>query len=146
MKIRHHGRIENGRIIHYNEELYQQQLQALEGKEFVLVIEERHRKPSPSQQGFYRGGILPSCHNSELFFHFDKPEDIHTDFFAPKFLGYTTVVQLPHEKYEQKHVKSLADVTDKEMTAFIDRVLAFCAENDIVILEPDNYLNKKYGI
>ena len=144
--IKHQGKVVGGKISHYNLELYQQQLYELEGKEIVILIKERHKKITTSQQGFYRGGILPSCYNSEMFSHFDTKDDVHSNYFAPKFLSYIVPVKIKNEQYEIKKVKSLTELSDKEMSVFIERVLAECAELGIIVLSPEEYNNKYYGL
>lgn len=146
IEIRHFGKIENGRKVYYNPELYSQQIAELNGKEFVETIKERHKKPSPSQHNYYRGAILPTCHSSEMFSHFSTKDDIHTDYFAPKFLSYTTQVVLDKERYEIKKVRSLSELSEKEMALFIERVIVDCAENGIQILDPSEYYNKHYNL
>jgi len=143
--IKHYGKVLNGKKIYYNQPLYNQQLIQLEGKEFCEIIEERARKITVPQHNYYRGGILPACFESEMFNGFDKPDDIHTYYFSPKFLSYTKVINLPNgNKKEIIQYQSMADLTSKETSNFIERVLADCAENQIIILSPDEYYNKFY--
>lgn len=146
IEIKHSGKVVNGVKIYSNPLLYHQQIQDLEGKEFIEVIKEKTRKPSISQYGYYRGGILPTCHSSEMFFHFDNKDDIHTNYFAPKFLSYKVLVELKNERYEITKVKSLSQLSEKEFSIFIERVLADCAENGIEILTPEEYKNKHYNL
>lgn len=143
--IKHQGKVVGGKIVHCNPDLYQQQLYELESKEIYILVKERHRKVTSSQQGFYRGGILPSCHNSEIFSYFDTKDDIHTNYFAPKFLSYIVPVKIKNEQYEVKKVRSLTELNDKEMSVFIERVLAECTELGILILSPEEYSNKNYN-
>lgn len=142
--LKHPGKVIRGKLNFYNVQLWNQQLDALEGKEYDLVIKEKHKKPTLDQFGYYRGGILTTCHSSDIFMHFDKPDDIHENYFAPKFLSYTVMVQLPNEKYELKKVRSMADLTREETAIFIDRVLADCAELGIHVLSPEEYYTENY--
>jgi hypothetical protein len=144
IRLQHHGKIENGRITFYNPELYSQHLTELEGKEIVFIMKEKHKKPSNNQYSYYRGIILLCCYQSEMFSHFDNKDDIHSNYFAQKYLSYITKVQLKNEYYEIKKVKSLADITEKEMSVFIEKVLMDCAENGIIILSPEESFNNRY--
>lgn len=143
--IRHYGRVEKGIKIYFNPDLYRDQLASLEGKDFCEVIKQKHKKPSNNQYGFYRGGILPTCYQTEMFNHLDNKDSIHEDYFAPKFLGFSKMVEVGGKKYEFWKVRSLADLTEKEMSEFITRVLAECDLNGIEIPSPEQYYSKYYN-
>lgn len=138
--LRHYGKITNGKKEYFNPALYKQQLDALEGQEFEEVIKKRFRKVSDDQNNFYRGAVLGTCIQSDVFIHFNKPDDIHTDVIAPMFLGYTTRREVNGRIYETQHVRSTADLSKDEMREFIDKVIAWLAmEFDIQILSPTDY-------
>lgn len=142
--ISHYGEVKRGKKVYYNPDLYQRQIDSLEGRKFVEIIKPITKKPSLGQYGYYRGGILIACHLSEMFCHFDNKDDVHTLYFAKKFLSYTRLVVLPNEKYEVMVTRSLADLDREEMSEFIERVKADCAMNGIEILSPEDYYNKYY--
>lgn len=145
LQIKHYGRVRSGELVFDLPKLFSQQKAELEGKNFVLVLQEMHKKPSRSQYGYYRGVMLVACHKSEMFRHFDNKDEIHEFYFAKKFLSYTKLVQLPDKKpYEDKAVRSLADISESEMSEFIERVAADMAENGIELEAPENYYNKYY--
>lgn len=144
LTIKHYGRVVEGRVEYYNYHLYKDQISALNGKEFVMEFKEKHIKPSTDQHGYYRGGILITCHKTEMFSHCDKKDDIHDDYFAPKFLGYVKVVTIGGKASEQFKVRSLSDLDKEEMTEFISRVIADCEMNGIKIPSPEEYYNKYY--
>jgi len=146
IEVKHSGEVRGGVKYYDNPDLYRQQLQELEGKRFVEIIKEQHKKPTVNQNGFYRGGILPTCHSSEIFSHFDTKDDIHTNYFAPKFLSYVVQVQIKNERYEIKKVRSLTELSEKEFALFVERVLVECAELGIEVLDPSQYYNKYYNI
>jgi len=142
--IPHYGEVKRGKKVYYNPDLYQRQIDSLEGRKFVEIIKPITKKPTLDQYGYYRGGILVACHLSEMFKHFDNKDDVHTLYFAKLFLTHKQLVVLPNEKYEVTLTRSLADLDRGEMTEFIERVLAKCAELDIEIMPPDAYYNKYY--
>lgn len=146
LSIRHFGKVKGGRTVFSNQQLYFQQLSQLEGKEFELVIKERLKRPTISQYNYYRGAILSSCFESEMFSYFDTADQIHSDYFAPKFLSHTVLVKLPTKQYEILKVRSMADLTRKEISEFIERVIVECALIDIQILSPEEYQNKHYNL
>lgn len=115
----------------------------LEGKEFELVLKEKHSRVTNSQYRYYFGGVLRTCYQTEMFSHFDKADDIHEMFFGPKFLSYTKVVEVGKEKSLVKRVPSLTTITRKELGEFIDKVIIWCAEHSIVILSPEQYKLEK---
>ena len=145
VKVRHYGEVKRGKKVYYNPELYQKQIDSLEGRKFVEIIEPVVKKPSLDQYGYYRGGILPTCHSSDFFIHFDNKDDIHTLYFAKKYLSYTRLVALPNERYEVTETRSLADLDREEMKDFIDRVLVECANLGIEVLSPEEYYNQFYN-
>jgi hypothetical protein len=143
--VKHYGIVERGKKKYYQPDLYERQLQSLEGKRFVEIIQECKQKPSVSQFNYYRGGILPTCYQSEMFCHLDNKDKIHDLYFAKKFLTHRELVVLKDEKYEVNITRSLADLSQDEMSEFIEKVLAKCAELDIDILSPEQYYNKYYS-
>jgi hypothetical protein len=143
--IKHTGFIKNGRKVYDNPSLYTDQIISLEGKQFVEEIKEKHHSVTQNQYGYYRGAILPTCHKSEMFKHFDTKDSIHENLFAPMFLSYIVMVKLPDRKpYEQTKVRSLADLSKDEMSEFIERVIAWCENEGISIPSPEMYYNKYY--
>lgn len=145
ISINHYGIVKDGRKIYHNQSLYDDQLRQLEGKPFVEVIKEVHKKPSHSQYGYYRGGILIACHQSEEFSHYDKKDDIHDEYFAPKYLSYTKLIDIDGNKYEITMIRSLADLSQDEMSLFMTKVLADCDQKGIVVLSPADYYSKFYN-
>lgn len=142
LQIRHYGRIKNGKLIFDIPSLYDDQLRELEGQNVVMHLKKRHEKPSVSQYGYYRGAILVACYESDMFMHYDNKDQIHELYFAPKFLSY--VVLQPSTNKEIPKTRSLADLTKEEMSVFMERVLADCAENGIEVPLPELFYNKYY--
>lgn len=145
VEIKHIGQIdENGKKIYYNPELYRNQIDLLRGQEFIEIIKKKHQKVTQSQHGYYRGVILPICHKTNRFLHFDKKDDIHDDYFAPKLLSEIRVVEVDGKVNEFLKIKSVADLNKEEMTEFIERVLADLSENGITIPSPEESYNKYF--
>jgi len=143
--IRHYGRIENGKKIYYNQSLYDSQIQALEKKEFVEVIKQVHKKPSVNSYNYYRGGILPTCYQSEMFCTLNNKDEVHTLYFAPKFLSYKVMSNIGGKQIETTITRSLADLNQEEMTEFISKVKNECRELEIPVGEPQDYYSKFYN-
>lgn len=143
--IKHYGYIKNGRKFYLDKDLYHQQLTSLEGKNFVEIIQERKKKTSLSQYAFYRGAILGAFFESEEFRHFDKADDIHEFYLAPKFLSYKKMIIVGDESIEVTLIRSMADLSRGETSELIERVIALAAEKEIEILSPDQYYEKSFG-
>lgn len=144
MKLKFYGKVLNGKRIYANPDLYKRQIQALEGKEFVEVIEEKTNKPSGSQYNFYRGIILKACHKIEMFAHCESADEIHRDYFAPRFLTETFLAEENGKKREVKKPISMADLTDRQMGEVIDRIRAHCnTELGMNILSAEEYLIRR---
>lgn len=143
--IKHFGSItKEGKIIFLNEELWNEQRVSLAGKDFELTIQERKRKASPSQFSYYFGGILPTCLKCEAFSHFYTVEEVHDNVFSQMFLCHQTMVNLKGVRYTANHVRRLSELSKKELSEFIEKVLNWCAENNIEILPADQYTSKFY--
>lgn len=144
--IKHFGKIVKGKRIYYNPELHAESLHALEGKEFEEVIKLRFKKVSNDFHGYYRGGIIGECLDSNIFAGWERNE-IH-DFFAQMFLTYAKTIKFIGSKgthyREQVNTISTSSLSSKEMSEFCDKVIQWCAENGIIIHSPEEYLMSKY--
>lgn len=145
IQIKHYGTIKGGKKIYFNQTLYDSQMQSLEGKDFVEIIQEVHRKPSVNSNNYYRGGILPTCYQAEMFSHLDNKDQIHSLYFAPKFLTHIELVNIAGEQKEVTITRSLADLNQEEMTSFITKVKSECNLLGLEIGEPQDYYNKFYN-
>lgn len=145
VEIKHFARIlQNGNISFYNNEMWQEQRQALAGKEVELVIKEKHKRPTVSQFSYYWGGILGTCLTCECFNHYSTKEELHKEVFAPMYLSYQVRVIVGKKKWDKVMVKSLSELNKKETSDFIENVINFCAEQGVIILPSEQYIEKYY--
>lgn len=145
--VKHFGHVKGGQTIFLNQRLYKSQLDGLEGCEFELTIKKRTRKPTVDQGAYYRGGILGTCHDSEMFSHFENADMIHDEYFSPLFLSYKKLVTVGSKTLEITNIRSMADLDREETSKFIERVIAHCeSELGIHILTPEEYYSKHYNI
>lgn len=145
IEVKHFGRIlPNGNISFYNNEMWQEQRQSLAGKEIELTIKEKFKRPTVSQFSYYWGGILGTCLTCECFNHYATKEELHKEVFAPMFLGYQVRVIVGKKKWDKQMVKSLSELTKKETSEFIENVINFCVEQDVIILPSEQYIEKYY--
>lgn len=145
VEIKHFGRIlDNETLVFYNLDMFQEQKVSLRGKEFELVIKEKHKRPTVSQFSYYWGGILGTCLTCECFSHYTTKEELHKEIFAPLFLAYQVRVVVGKKKWDKVMVKSLSELNKKETSEFIENVINFCAEQGVVILPSEQYIEKYY--
>lgn len=145
--IKHYGRIVNGVKQYYNPALYKETITSLEGKEFEEVIKQKHKRVSEDAHGYYRGGVLGTALEFEMFGGWTK-DDLH-DFFAKMFLSYKKSLILKYDDGTEcvetiKKTQSTSGLNSKEMTEFVDKVIQWLAEQGIVVLPPEQYVLGKY--
>lgn len=141
--VRHYGKIENGKKVYFNPDLYKKQLDSLEGQEFEEVIKKRFRKVSTDQHAYYRAAILETAHQHEAFSHFNKADDIHEDVIAPMFLSHIKPIFLKGIRWDKLEVTSTSSLSKEEMSKFIEKVLAWLlVEFGIEVLSPEDYYLK----
>lgn len=145
--VKHFGHVKGGQTIFLNQRLYKSQLDGLEGCEFELTIRKRVKKTTHDQHNFYRGAILGTCHESEMFSYFENADMIHDEYFSPLFLSYKKMVTVGNKQLEVVNIRSMADLDREETSKFIERVIAHCeTELGIHILTPEEYQSKYYSI
>lgn len=143
--IRHFGNIsEDGTISFNDDELWENQRMSLRGKRFELVIKERVQKPSPNQFSYLFGGILPTVMSCNEFSHYTDAKELFDDYFAPKFLSYQVLVRKGKKSWLQTKTKGLSDLNKKEMSELVDKMLIWCAQEEIEVLDSEAYVTKKY--
>jgi len=140
LTVRHYGKIENGKKIYFNPELYKSQIDGLEGQEFEEVIKKRFHKVSTDQHHFYRGAVLKTAHQHEAFSYFNKADDIHDDVIAPMFLSHIKPITLKGRTWDKIEYISTSSLSKEEMSIFIEKVIAWLSvEFNITILSPEDY-------
>jgi len=145
IEVKHFARVlDSGKLIFYNLDMFNEQKLSLRGKEIELTIKEKFKRPTVSQFSYYWGGILGTCLTCNCFDHYTTKEELHKNVFAPMFLGYQVRVIVGKKKWDKQMVKSLSELTKKETSEFIENVLNFCAEQDVIILPSEQYIEKYY--
>jgi len=143
--IRHFGNISDDGTISFNDdELWENQRMSLRGKRFELVIKERVKKPSPNQFSYLFGGILPTVMSCNEFSHYTDAKELFDDYFAPMFLSYQVLVRKGKKSWLQAKSKGLSDLNKKEMSELVDKMLIWCAQEGIEVLDSESYVTKNY--
>jgi hypothetical protein len=140
--LKHYGVVTKGKLVYFNPLLFLEVITQLEGKEFELVIKEKHKRVSTDAHGYYRAGIIGECLKSELFAGWER-EDIHKH-FSDMFLSVVTHQKCFDKKGNTIHKEvilkqSTADLSSKEMFEYCEKCIQWCAEEGIVIHTPEQY-------
>lgn len=146
-KIRHYG-IMKGRKIHlHNLPLFNKNADALEGKRIEFTMDEEREKPSGDQHAYYRGAVIETGLTAECFGGWTRDE-LHS-FFVDEFLGIDRMVEIKLKdgtikKKIQRDKPSLADLNKKEMSEYVEKCIAFLANEGITVYDSNVYKLNKY--
>jgi len=144
--IRHYGIMKGQKIYLHNLPLYHKNADSLEAKRIEFTIKELHEKPSSDLHAYYRGGVVESAMEANCFGGWDA-DMIHAE-LANLFLGIDKMVVYTRKDGSAvqkiiREVRSLADLSQKEMVAYVERCIVFLAEEGVEVLSSDQYkLNK----
>jgi len=146
-QIRHYGIINNGKVKLLNLPLYKKNIDSLEGKRIEFTIKEVHEFPTPDQHAYYRGAVIETALQAECFGGWTNDE-VHKE-LADLFLGTDIVVRVVRKDgtviaKTRRDVPSTADLSKKEMTAYIDKCIMFLAAEGIEVHTAEMYKLNKY--
>jgi hypothetical protein len=134
---------ENGELIYHDKKLFDSMIRNMGNKKVEVVVKPVSKPTSLSQHGYYRGVILEACFESEMFSHYDNPDQIHEEYFKPRFLRFTKMIQNPHGgKSEVVLYRSMSDMDNEETSKFIDRVITECGVLGISFRSAEEYWSK----
>jgi hypothetical protein len=111
-----------------------------------LTLKQKSEDISSESFGYYFGIVLKVAHSTNQYDWLDKSEDLHEKVFAPKFLMYEKAVRTVNNKITmRKMIRSLSDLNQKEMSQFIERVIADLESDGISIPLPSEVeIPKRY--
>lgn len=118
------GSIENGELKLYSQEVYNKYLLSLRG-EVELVVRKWKKRRSNEQNRYYWGVIIPILCESLGYFN----EEMH-EALKWKFLRNFGREKLPT-------VKSTSSLSTVEFKNYIERIVQWSAEQNIVIPDPN---------
>lgn len=131
------GVIKNGKFTPFTPSIYKDALQSYENKIVDLYITEHEEPRTPSQLGFYYGVIIRKvCMNTEKFSGWEEPEI--DKFFKSLYLVTRDWRVIGGRKYEVVSTESLSSISKKRLSAFIEKVVAWLATEDIIVPDPEN--------
>ncbi len=145
--VKHKGQVTKGGKLKFdNTPLFEDVVNRMRDKRFELVLREEQHEISTDSYGYLFGGILKTAYTTEQYSWYDRSEDIHYKYFAPKYLMYDKAVVLGNGQTKIKsQMRDIKDLNQKEMSAYIERIIIDLAEDGIVILDAENYkIAKRY--
>lgn len=143
---KHYGKVVKKEMHFYHPEILQNIINSLEGKEFELILKEKHKKVTHDTHSYYRGGIVKEALQYECFGGYTE-DDFH-ELMASMFLTVHST-KLIHGDTEEplqipcSRTRSTSELTQKEMGEFIEKVIRFLAQQGIVIKTPEQYYLEK---
>ena len=142
------GKVLDGKFHPHYPKSYKEQLDSLNGKEVNLMLQEPKVKTTDDQYAYYRAAIVRNaCKKGSEMFGGWKEEEIHS-FFCQEFLTDTKILLLDDDAMEVKITSSTSKIGKKKMSDFIQQVIVWCAEQEIVVPTPEEYYadNSEYII
>lgn len=125
-----YGKVEHGKVIYDNYDLYAARIVSLEGKEFQSTLDKRVYNRSISQNSYYWGVIVSLI--ADHCGYSDK-EDCHRD-LAAKFASHPDDSGLPH-------IESTAKMTVKRFIEYTESIKRWAAEFlHVYIPDPNEFI------
>ncbi len=140
--IKFFGRIVQGQLRYYKPTERAQYIASMEGIEFEEIIQPKHVPVSEDQYGYYFGGIIGTCLQTETFGGWHKNEI--DEYFCSKYLSYTKVIIVNGMPKQQTITPSKTRISRKKMAEFIDYVLNELATMGIFPPAPEEFITNKY--
>lgn len=136
--------VKNGKRIYDHPKLREKQTEGLEGKRGNEVTTEELSEKSPNLLAYYYGGIInATCYkNSNLFPGMSEREI--SSFFENEFLSYVATKVIAGKTCRFIVRDRISGLSSKRKSEFIERVIQWLAENEVVVLSPYEYKYGKY--
>ncbi len=135
--IKHFGYVAHNVFTPVDRQKYNNQLAGLDGKKCALMIEEVEDNATVDQHAYYRGAVIKTCLKSEYFAH-SSDDDVH-ELFTTLFLGYVVFINTGGLVWSDQRYYSTAKMKKKPFAEFLEKVIAWCAEHNIIIHSPEDY-------
>ena len=140
--FKHKGKVVSGSLALYDTALYIQDLERHEGMDIFVEIHLDEVNHTPEQMAYFRGPITNIALQTEVFGGWTKIE--FQEFMKEQFLKEVKdVKQLDGTIKEMIVIPSLGDVGIRKMKKFIEDVIQFLAEQDIIVKSPNEYNGKE---
>lgn len=130
--INHKGRVINNKLMLYDVNLYQDDIERHNNLDIIVRITLDEEDHTPEQMKFFRGHITNCALNSETFGGYTKKE--FQDAMKYEFLSEKVDIKQKDGSYKEVTiVPSLGNLSLKKMKWFIERVIQFLAEENIIV-------------
>ena len=137
-KVRHRGKVIDGKLHLHNIDYYNLCLQEQEGKEIEIIVQQQERDPTLRQYGYYYGVVLPTALKDETFGGWTKEE--LDAYLKSNYLQKSKMKIINNVPVELKSSPSKAAISKEEMTEFLNQVITFLAQQGIVVPESYEYI------
>ncbi len=142
----HRGIVKSGQFLPDRPDMLNKEFSSFEDKRIIVSIEKETKSRTPSQLGYYFGGIIQGeCMNSNSFSGWTK-EEIH-QYFMKKLRRYSKTMHYESEDRTiiQYFTEDFSAYNREKMTKYIEDVKNYLAnEESIICKEPEEYLLNKY--
>lgn len=139
------GKIENGKVLFDYPTLFESRKSMLEGNRFQMTFDAEEKPKTPSQLGYYFGGIIEAtCMQSTAFEGWTKDE-IH-EYLVKRLRSYPKELHYPdgHKEIENC-TEEVRDYKMDEWAKYIDDVIRYLTmHHQITPLSPEDYKYEKY--
>lgn len=146
MKFRRfYGKTKSGKLMFSEENMkrWMAVLQDIEfgSGEFELEIKQREYNANSSQFGYLYGGVYREALLTNKFKSWT--EDEMEEHFGNLFLAERITIEVPGKPVEVKRIiKSTSSLSRKELSEFIERVIAWLANEGIAVSGSEDYYTK----
>lgn len=140
--VKHFGRVKDGVLYYYKPSLLTLVMNNLEGKEFVITLEERFIDTTQDQHGYYRTTNRWLIENTEQFGGWTE-DNVH-EFAVSLFLTHKKVIEYRGISQDVTIVESTADIGKRRMRDFIDKWIGWLLSEEIEVPTPEEMVVGKY--
>jgi len=130
--LNHKGKVVNNELFLWDVDLYRKDIERHNDLDVILKITLDEEEHTPEQMKYFRGHITNCALNSESFGGYTKKE--FQDLMKYMFLSEEVAIKQKDGSFKDvTTIPSLSNLTLKKMKWFIERVLQFLAEENIIV-------------
>jgi hypothetical protein len=140
--FKHKGIVNNNELYLYDVDFYKEDIERHNSlKVYIEIHQEEEMDHTLEQMRYFRGPVTNIALESNAFNGYDKNE--FQDLMKWMFLSEKKDIKLKDGTYKEvTHVPSLGSLKKKQMTHFIERVIQFLAEENIIVKSPNEFYGK----
>lgn len=143
-QIVNYGVVQNGKIKYFKPTFVEQQLLSLEGKQVGMIVFEKDPAVTEDMHGFLRGGIIRGvCMQTEMFAG-NTEKEIYNILKEKCGFYIERSIHFGNETITQRDYLHMDSCGKKRGRQFIDEIVRYLAEHDIIVPDPSEFLLNKY--